>query len=317
MTLSSTKPTRPGYEFTGWKATDGILYTSGGKYTKNEGTILSAQWKVLRTLPSFTYTGSFELVKDDNTIIASGTNKKVVIPENYQSYSGNWKIRFLTSGTLTLHELGNASIGIDVFLVGGGGGGGGNSSGACSGGGGGGGGYRVTVRNVAVTQTSYYIKVGAGGKAGGYSAANSGGSSEAFGLIANGGMPGSKASKTGAGVGGAGGANGGNGGNGKTGGGKNGGNGGYEFDEAVYGTLYGGGGGGGAGNYSSSRGYGGSGGGGKGGKGNNYGEDNGSPGVKNTGGGGGGHGGDADCSSTNADDENGGSGIVIIRNARK
>lgn len=44
LTLSSTKPTKTGYTFSNWKATDGTTYASGGSYTKNEATTLTAQW---------------------------------------------------------------------------------------------------------------------------------------------------------------------------------------------------------------------------------------------------------------------------------
>jgi len=47
LTLSSTKPTRDGYNFTEWNTKSdgtGTAYTSGGKYTKNESVTLYAQW---------------------------------------------------------------------------------------------------------------------------------------------------------------------------------------------------------------------------------------------------------------------------------
>lgn len=47
LTLSSTKPTRAGYEFAGWgtSATDtGVKYTAGGQYTGNASITLYAIW---------------------------------------------------------------------------------------------------------------------------------------------------------------------------------------------------------------------------------------------------------------------------------
>lgn len=41
-TSSASKP----YVFAGWKATDGTIYQPGSKYTKNEGTTLTAQWTI-------------------------------------------------------------------------------------------------------------------------------------------------------------------------------------------------------------------------------------------------------------------------------
>lgn len=77
------------------------------------------------------------------------------------SYQGNWKLRLLTSGTFTITGM-NAFAGyVDVFLVGGGGGGGGDN------GGGGGGGYTNTVFSALLqANTPYAVSVGAGGAAG-------------------------------------------------------------------------------------------------------------------------------------------------------
>ena len=47
LTLSSTKPTRDGYNFTGWNTKSdgaGTAYSSGAKYTRNESVTLYAQW---------------------------------------------------------------------------------------------------------------------------------------------------------------------------------------------------------------------------------------------------------------------------------
>ena len=38
-------PSKKGYTFNGWKATNGTTYSSGGKYTANASTTLTAQWK--------------------------------------------------------------------------------------------------------------------------------------------------------------------------------------------------------------------------------------------------------------------------------
>lgn len=45
LTLSSTKPTRNGYSFDGWKDSDGITYSAGGIYKINSETTMVAQWK--------------------------------------------------------------------------------------------------------------------------------------------------------------------------------------------------------------------------------------------------------------------------------
>lgn len=349
LTISSTKPTRVGYEFLGWstlKTSNKIEYQSGDKFVLNEAILLYAQWKQLHTLPIFTYTGSYELVEDNDTVIASGKNSKVVIPTKYQTYTGNWKIRFLTTGTLTFHELRSASNGIDVFLVGGGGNGGGSYAygagynGYAGGGGGGGGGYRTTTKNVMVSLSSYKITVGGAEQATSFvlSSSNT--------IQARGGANGNKPTElnccesTCAGKGGNGGANGGMGqvnicyNNDSI---LNGANGGLEFDDKIYTTRYGGGGGGGHGHNGGipEVGKGGNGGSGGGGSGNReyYGKNT-HNGKANTGGGGGGasyvlsktsypnYFGDINSSAQSQlsgksySAGKGGTGIAIIRNKR-
>lgn len=55
----------------------------------------------------------------NDTLIASGTNKRVVLPASYQNYQGNWKLKLLTSGDLTIYNIPKSSS-VDIFLVGGG-----------------------------------------------------------------------------------------------------------------------------------------------------------------------------------------------------
>lgn len=251
------------------------------------------------TIPDFTYTGDFEIVSDDDQPITVS--------------QGNWKIRFLTSGTLTFTNLNGAENGIDVFLVGGGGGG---SRAA------GGGGYTKTLKAVKVSVgTAYLIEIGAGGIAGiGNSKAGSaGGTSNAFGASANGGKANGTASSfvgsdggSGAGAGSTNGNGGKGGSDGSDGFHRNGthqdsgtgqGTTTREFGESG-GKLYAGG-GGGCTTTSSNGGAGGDGGGGDGG--NTSGGA--TSGETNTGSGGGG-------AANNKAGGSGGSGIAIIRNTR-
>ena len=165
-TRGIANPTRDGYIFGGW--------TVSGTESSMNGTVfqmgtanatITAKWKSLK--PSYTYTGQSQLIDDGD---------------------GNWRIKFITSGTLTFNDLGNGSSGVDIFLVGGGGGGGStrtqtirgsfgkhsNSWGTYDGayvnrndGGGGGGGYTKTMTNISMAaSTSYNIVIGAGGAAG-------------------------------------------------------------------------------------------------------------------------------------------------------
>ena len=113
----------------------------------------------LQGMPLFTYTGEYELVNEDSL---------------------DWKIKFLTSGTLIFPELVPV---LDVFLVGGGGAGYLNS-GSTVGTAGGGGGYTKTVKKViALSRTEYNIVIGSGGSSSGAA----GKESSAFGYIAAGG----------------------------------------------------------------------------------------------------------------------------------
>lgn len=150
-----------------------------------------------RQIPEFTYTGTYEIVQDDDTAI-----------QDADAYRGDWKIRFLTSGTLNFTNLLDAEDGIDVFLVGGGGGGGNaryDGKTSCTlGGGGGGSGETATVTNISVTKnTDYFITIGDGGTKN-----QDGGSSSAFGQIVDGGLKGITNSAGGAGGSGGGGGTG-------------------------------------------------------------------------------------------------------------
>ena len=227
---------------------------------------------------------------------------------------GNWRIKFLASGTLTLTSK---AVTVDVFLVGGGAGG---RNGALvdgtwkyGGGDGGGGGYTETVSSIVLqTGVAYPIVIGAGGAANG-----DGGSSIALGTTVPGGQGKNGGSAGGTynlqSVGDAGSSDGGSG---------NGANGGVgqgtttrEFGEAD-GPLYAGGGGagggGGLGTHLYDGGAGGEGGGGHG-KINAIAIDG--NGKENTGGGGGGA--EGQYPNSAASGCPGGSGIVILRNHRE
>ena len=216
-------------------------------------------------------------------------------------------MRLLSGGNLTINSLPNSSN-IDIFLVGGGQGGTKGSKEVTSGtmyttGSGGKGGYRKTYKNVSITfGTPYSVAVGVGGE----SSAKSGGDSTiTIGSTTYKASSGERSSTGAAG--------------------------GYEFDSSSYSKKYGGGGGSGCSVWSYSA-YTCSGGSGKDGGGNS-GSSGWSPnatgrvckddkgivsaggnGKANTGGGGGGGG--AGCGSYILDGGKGGSGIVIIRNAR-
>lgn len=141
--------------------TAAATYSVYCKVTNKAGSVNSrtAILTVRSYLPAYTYTGSHQLIDDGNF---------------------NWRLKLLTSGTLTFSHLGSAeSRGAQAFLVGGGGGAGGFGAG-------GGGGYTRTVTVALATGTGYSIIVGAGGAAGG----NAGGDSSALGQTVSGGRGG-------------------------------------------------------------------------------------------------------------------------------
>lgn len=275
-----------------------VTITGDGK-TAQKNVVVTTDYSTaisFNTIPEFTYTGDYEIVNDSDEPIT-------VSPDN-------WKIRFLTSGTLTFTNLNGAEGGIDVFLVGGGGGTKWSVGGKIHSGGAGGG-YTQTGKAITVTtNTPYTIDIGAGGIG-----AADGGTTSAFELSASGGgSPASSAgaaggsggggyvhasasgtSASGAGNGGSDGSDGVTAGSGGGDGGKGQGTTTREFGEEN-GKLYAGG-GAGASNKGGVSPVGGAGGGG----------DMGSDGTTNTGGGAG--------NAVNGT-HNGGSGIAVIRNTR-
>lgn len=150
-----------------------VTITGDGK-TAQKNVVITTDYSTaisFNTIPEFTYTGDYEIVNDSDEPITVS--------------QGNWKIRFLTSGTLTFTNLNGAEGGIDVFLVGGGG-----AGGAAKGdwmGGGGGGGYTITKRAVIV-QVNMGYKIVVGGISS--NAGANGGDSSAFNQTAKGGKGG-------------------------------------------------------------------------------------------------------------------------------
>lgn len=269
------------YNFIGWSTSSSATmatYTDSQSVTNlnnGDNITLYAVWDKL-----FTYNNTYTVLNDGG---------------------GNWRIKFLSSGTLTM----NYSYIIDAFLVGGGGGGGGPITDVRWGGGGGG--YTTTKKSVAVSNKSYTITIGAGGGRGSWTNGGDGEPTSAFNITAKGGSGGYCSDSQSGGNGGSG------GGGYKSTGGSNGGDGGgidggkgqgtttREFGESN-GTLYSGGGGGGSG-----------------GSGNVYsggsggGSNTGIDAADNTGGGGGAARYGNDYGNKGGD---GGSGIVVIRNHR-
>lgn len=139
--LSGITATRTGYTLVGWftAASGGTQITSSTKVTITSTQTLYAHWKSdVITCNNLTYKCSNTSKGSDYKLTYNG--KCEVTCENE-----NWKVKFLTSGSLTT----TASLNVDVFLVGGGGGG-----------------YTKTVKNITLQPNTYKIDVGAGGGGG-------------------------------------------------------------------------------------------------------------------------------------------------------
>ena len=331
-------PTREGHEFLGWftDASSGAQVIDSTPVSIVANQTLYAHWN----LTNLTY----NLVANNYTCGGSNANSYISFTGActlLNDGNGNWRMKLLSSGTLTVSN----AIKIDAFLVGGGGGGAGG--GYFGGGAGGGGGYVGTYSGITISNSSNYaITIGAGGAGGASQSAvgGTGGTTSAFGYAVNGGTGGNGMSPgNGGSGGGTGGADngqncGGDGGsNGSNGGTRNAWNAGLSSTAGVgsgvttkefeTGDLYAGGGGGACVNSQlrtdvdgGSPCYnGGSGGAGGGGRGAHI-RMNPVAGTANTGGGGGGGTGwysnDGTVPTSCKIGAAGGSGVVVIRNAR-
>lgn len=182
-----------------------VTITSDGKTSQKNVTIMTDYSTAIsfNAIPEFTYTGDYEIVND--------SDEPITVSQD------NWKIRFLTSGTLTFTNLNGAENGIDVFLVGGGGNGGGGQDNSDTGGywsgAGGGSGFTTTESITIKAGVDYSISI-----------PSAGGNAQAFGKTAlhgnngtseqggRGGSGGGQAGFGGSGKGGKGGVDGSNGG---------------------------------------------------------------------------------------------------------
>ena len=327
-TLSLTNPTKAGYTFTGWTVEGTGASINGTELTiGTSATTITANWEINN--PVYSYSCSNGSVGTSPYYIVY-TGKCTVIDDG----NDNWRVEFLTSGTLTLSK----AVKVDIHAVGGGG------SGAARGltnygSGGGGGGYVNTIFATDVASGEYDITIGAGGNSvtstgGAYTGVDGiDGGSSSFGSICSaaggkggtyndgsavyscgiggaGGSGGGGGAKASGGIGGSGGTNGGNGEEGSTTDSGAGGTGSgvttRDFGETT-GTLRSGG---GAGSGRSAGGIAGDSTAGDGAKAGTAGS-----GIANYGGGGGGAGGSS-SSDSGCTSGAGGSGIVIIRNAR-
>ena len=88
ITLSTTKPTRTGYNFAGWNTSadgSGTSYTAGATYTANDSVTLYAQWTANEDTTTPTYTITYKL---GDTVLATQTKNEDTDVELYASDLG-------------------------------------------------------------------------------------------------------------------------------------------------------------------------------------------------------------------------------------
>ena len=198
-------PSRNGYVFLGWNTKSdgtGETITSDTIYSDTSVKTLYAIWEQNDVSLISEYSCANETVGEDYMFTYSGDCSV------HDDGDGNWRVKFLTDGDLTMTN----NTMIDAFLVGGGGGGGATTSND-RGGGGGGGGYTKTIFNITLTSGNpYSIDIGAGGSGGGSTtgtAGSAGKTTSAFSFSAAGGKGGKSGSDGSGGAGGSGGGGGG------------------------------------------------------------------------------------------------------------
>ena len=118
ITLSSTKPTRTGYKFTGWNTQangTGTAYASGGTYAKQNPTVtLHAQWQILLTVSVTSVTRC----QQDGTADPLGTYAKVAFSWSSGSGSSVAASFTVTVGTRTTTVSRTAASGTEQVIVG-------------------------------------------------------------------------------------------------------------------------------------------------------------------------------------------------------
>lgn len=105
LTLSSTKPERAGYDFNGWKGSDGNTYQAGAVYTTDAALTLTAQWK----LKSYTVTyntnggtGTYaNQTKEHGKALTLYTNEPTRAGYTFAGWLGSDNATYQAGGTYT------------------------------------------------------------------------------------------------------------------------------------------------------------------------------------------------------------------------
>lgn len=93
LTLSSTKPTRAGYNFKGWatSATGGVVYAPGATYKNNSAITLYAVWEVAYKKPTIT---GLTAIRCNNAGTASDTGTYIKLYFKFGTFNAVQKIGF-------------------------------------------------------------------------------------------------------------------------------------------------------------------------------------------------------------------------------
>jgi len=156
--LELETPTKDGYTFDKWQVSGIDAEIIENTLMMGTGdTTITANW-IKKINPVLSYQCS-NAQSGSSSYEFMYTGKCTVIDDG----NGNWRVRLLSNGDVTVSE---DSI-VDIFLVGGGGGGANGTGSASSGCGAGGGGYTTNVKNITLSSSEIYsVTIGTGGGGG-------------------------------------------------------------------------------------------------------------------------------------------------------
>lgn len=104
LKLSSTVPTRSGYQFQGWatSASGSVAYASGANYTANAGITLYAVWKDI-TAPTITLNAPTNI--EANSLTISASSNVTCKTWQYQLNGGSWVTFNSGNATSVTHKI--------------------------------------------------------------------------------------------------------------------------------------------------------------------------------------------------------------------
>lgn len=105
LTLSSTKPERAGYDFNGWKGSDGNTYQAGAVYTTDAALTLTAQWKLKSYTVTYNTNGgtgtNANQTKEHGKALTLYTNEPTKAGYTFAGWLGSDNATYQAGGTYT------------------------------------------------------------------------------------------------------------------------------------------------------------------------------------------------------------------------